>query len=62
MGVTPTTIAAAYVLGQPFPMFALIGPRTIAEMRSSMEALEIDLAPDEVRWLNLEIDSASGTG
>lgn len=53
-GVTPVTIAAAYVLCQPFPTFALIGPRQLSETRTSCESLKIQLSPDEVRWLNLE--------
>lgn len=53
-GVRANSIALAYVLHQQFPTFALIGPRSIAETRSSMEALEVELTPEEVRWLNLE--------
>lgn len=53
-GVAPINIALAYVLNQPFPTFPLIGPRTIEETRSSLEGIDIDLSPDEVRWLNLE--------
>ncbi len=53
-GVLPINIALAYVLCQPFPTFALIGPRTLAETRTSLPALEIVLTPDELRWLNLE--------
>jgi predicted dehydrogenase/aryl-alcohol dehydrogenase-like predicted oxidoreductase len=53
-GVQAINIALAYVLCQPFPTFALIGPRRISETRSSLEALKIDLSPDELKWLNLE--------
>lgn len=53
-GVQPVQIALAYVLNQPFPTFPLIGPRTLAETRSSCEALEIELTPEERRRLNLE--------
>lgn len=53
-GVSPIAIAAAYVLHQPFPSFALIGPRTIAETISSLECLRVALAPRELAWLNLE--------
>ncbi len=54
-GVEPINIALAYVLSQPFPTFALIGPRTLSETHSSLKALEIELTPEEVRWLNLEV-------
>ncbi len=50
----PIEIALAYVLNQPFPTFPLIGPQTIDETRSSLNALNIQLSPDEVKWLNLE--------
>lgn len=53
-GVSPIAIAAAYVLHQPFPSFALIGPRTIAETVGSLECLRVELTPKEVAWLNLE--------
>ena len=52
--VSPVVIAAAYVLAQPFPIYALIGPRALSETRDSMAALEITLSGDEVKWLNLE--------
>lgn len=53
-GVPPINIAAAYVLCQPFPSFALVGPRTMAETRSALGALDIELSPVELRRLNLE--------
>ncbi|MFB3880608.1 MAG: aldo/keto reductase [Armatimonadota bacterium] len=53
-GVAPITIALAYVLCQPFPTFALIGPAGLGEMKQSWEALEVELTADELRWLNLE--------
>jgi predicted dehydrogenase/aryl-alcohol dehydrogenase-like predicted oxidoreductase len=53
-GIAPITIALAYVLCQPFPTFALIGPATLAEMGQSLAALEVELTPDELRWLNGE--------
>jgi aryl-alcohol dehydrogenase-like predicted oxidoreductase len=53
-GVAPNSIALAYVLAQPFPTFALIGPKTLDETRSSLEALTVRLSPAELAWLNLE--------
>ena len=49
--VEPINIALAYVLAQPFPTFALIGPRTLAETTSSFRALEVELTAEEVGWL-----------
>jgi predicted dehydrogenase/aryl-alcohol dehydrogenase-like predicted oxidoreductase len=53
-GLLPINIALAYVLNQPFPTFAIIGPRVLAETRTSLPALTVKLTPEEVRWLNLE--------
>lgn len=52
--VEPVAIALAWVLCQPFPTFPLIGPRQISETRSSMAALDVQLTPKEMKWLNLE--------
>ena len=53
-GVEPTSIAVAYVLAQPFPVFPIIGPATMRETASSLEALTVQVTPDEAAWLNLE--------
>jgi aryl-alcohol dehydrogenase-like predicted oxidoreductase/predicted dehydrogenase len=52
-GVPATAIALAYVLHQPFPTFPLFGPRTIAEARSSMTGLSVELSAEQVAWLDL---------
>lgn len=54
IGVAPINIALAYVLNQPFPTFALIGPRQLSETRTSLPALDVKLSAEEVTWLNLE--------
>jgi aryl-alcohol dehydrogenase-like predicted oxidoreductase len=53
-GVSPVVIAAVYVLAQPFQIYAIIGPRTMAETLDSMQAFAVELTADEVKWLNLE--------
>ncbi len=53
-GVTSNNIALAYVLHQPFPIFPLIGPRSVAELTDSLPALDVTLNADEMRYLNLE--------
>ena len=53
-GVDPTRIAAAYVLHQKFPLFALVGPQTPAEVAGCFAAFEVTLTPEEMAWLNLE--------
>jgi aryl-alcohol dehydrogenase-like predicted oxidoreductase len=56
-GCDPIQIALAYVLWQPFPTIPLIGPRNTSETASSFKALELELTPLEVQWLNLEIET-----
>lgn len=51
--VTAINIAAAYVLCQPFPSFALIGPRVLNETATSLPALDIDLSEKEMAYLDL---------
>jgi aryl-alcohol dehydrogenase-like predicted oxidoreductase len=51
LGKRPIHIALAYCLAQPFPVLPLIGPRRLVELDDSLEALSIDLTPDQVRWL-----------
>jgi aryl-alcohol dehydrogenase-like predicted oxidoreductase len=53
-GFTANQVALAWVLHQPFPTFALIGPANADELRSSVSALDLELTPEEVGWLNLE--------
>jgi aryl-alcohol dehydrogenase-like predicted oxidoreductase len=53
-GVAPINIALAYVLCQPFPTFPLVGPRSLQETDIGFRALNVELTPDELRWLNLE--------
>ena len=53
-GADPTTIALAYVLAQPFPVFPIIGPAAMRETASSLEALTVQISPEEMEWLNLE--------
>jgi aryl-alcohol dehydrogenase-like predicted oxidoreductase len=56
-GVLPIAVALAYVLNQPFPTFPLIGPRTLSETRTSLQALGVALTPDECRWLEGSLDA-----
>jgi len=51
LGKSPIHVALAYVLAQPFPSVPLIGPRTLAELDDSMQAFDIKLTPEEVKWL-----------
>jgi len=51
--VTAINIAAAYVLQQHFPSFALIGPRTLDELRTTLPALGVTLTAQERAYLDL---------
>jgi aryl-alcohol dehydrogenase-like predicted oxidoreductase len=52
-GVAPINVALAYVLAQPFPTWALVGPREISETVSALPALDLKLTPAELSWLDL---------
>lgn len=53
-GLTAIQIAAAYVMSQDFPTWCLIGPANVEELKVSVAALNLELTPEECRWLNLE--------
>jgi aryl-alcohol dehydrogenase-like predicted oxidoreductase len=50
-GVDLVHIALAYTLAQPFPVFPLIGPLVLSELRDSLRALDVKITPEEARWL-----------
>ena len=50
-GCSPINIAAAYVINQPFPSFALVGPRAIHETVTTLPALDVELSKHEIEWL-----------
>ena len=52
-GCTAHNIAASWTINQSFPSFALIGPRTIDELDTTLPCLDIELTKEEINWLNL---------
>jgi len=56
-GVSAHNIATAWVLSQPFPSLALIGPRSPGEILSTLPGATLALTGAEVLWLNLERDT-----
>lgn len=56
-GVTANQFALAWVLHQPYPVFPLIGPRTVEELASSLLALNVSLTDQERDWLSLKTDT-----
>ena len=53
LNVTAQNIAGAWPLNQPFPSFALIGPRKIEEVDASLPSLDITISKEKSNWLNL---------
>ena len=54
MGVESQNIAGAWPIHMKFPSFALIGPRIIEELNSSLKNLDVELTEEQVNWLNLK--------
>ncbi len=52
-GFSAIQVALAWVLHQAFPVFPLIGPASLEELESCVAALELELTPEEVAWLDL---------
>lgn len=50
-GVSAHNVALAWVLAQPFPSLALIGPRSPGEIASTLPGASLELSPEEVAWL-----------
>jgi len=50
-GVTPNSIALAYLTSQPFPVSAIVGPKTVEQVESSCEAADLCLSPDDLAFL-----------
>jgi predicted dehydrogenase/aryl-alcohol dehydrogenase-like predicted oxidoreductase len=55
-GLSPTALALAYTLAQPFPTLAIIAPGSLPDLRRDSEAVRIPLSAEECAWLNLESD------
>lgn len=50
-GSTANAVALAWLLAQPFPVFPIVGPRTMAQLVDSCAATELTLAPAELAFL-----------
>ena len=53
-GHSANAVALAWVLAQHFPVVAIIGTHSVEHLRSSLDALDVVLSPEDARWLNLE--------
>ena len=56
-GVSVAHIAVAFVLSYSLNVFALVGSATPEEVRINAAAVDIELTPEEIAWLDLERDS-----
>jgi aryl-alcohol dehydrogenase-like predicted oxidoreductase len=52
-GLTVAQVALAFVLHQPFSIFALTAARDGDELTANAAALEADLSAEEIEWLDL---------
>ena len=55
LNFTTQNIAGAWPLNQNFPSFALIGPRNITEIDTSLPSLDIVISKEKSDWLNLQL-------
>ena len=44
----------AWIYNQRFEVFALSSPVTAEQLKENIQALEIKLTEDEIKWLDLE--------
>jgi aryl-alcohol dehydrogenase-like predicted oxidoreductase len=52
-GLAPAVVALAWLLARPFPTFAVVGPRSQAELDGCLAATELELRPDELSRLGV---------
>ena len=52
-------IALSWVLNQKFPSYAIIGPKTINQLRFSLNSLRVKVNLNELKWLNLDYENLS---
>jgi aryl-alcohol dehydrogenase-like predicted oxidoreductase len=50
-GMSPTQMALAWVLNQPYPVFALCGLRNKDNVKENVAVLDVTLTPEELRYL-----------
>ena len=53
LGVQSVTVALAWILHTGLPVVPIIGPLTLAELRTSLQALDVQLTGEQVRWLEV---------
>jgi aryl-alcohol dehydrogenase-like predicted oxidoreductase len=51
LGASPNQVALAWLLSRAFPVFPIVGPRTVAQVRDACGAGDLVLTPKQVRGL-----------
>ncbi len=51
LGVSTPQIAMAWVLNQPYPVFALAGLRNADQAKDTLKAVDIELSSEQLHWL-----------
>ncbi|WP_026970379.1 aldo/keto reductase [Aliagarivorans marinus] len=55
-GLSPSQVALAYVLNQPFPCAAIVGASRVEQLQQAFVASELALTKQQLAWLALEVD------
>ena len=50
-GLSVGQVVLGYLLNQPFPVFALIGPKTLADLKDSLHSADTKLSSEDIAYL-----------
>jgi aryl-alcohol dehydrogenase-like predicted oxidoreductase len=50
-GLTVGQIVLGYLVSQPFPVFPLVGPKTLADLRACLRSVETQLSASDLFYL-----------
>ncbi len=51
LGATPNQVALAWLMGHDFPVIPILGTSNLEHLRDALGSVEVELSPDQVRWL-----------
>jgi len=54
-GTSAVQVALAWLLHKPFPLVPIVGPHSVDELASCIDATSLRLTEAEVKWLNLQV-------
>ena len=52
LGASANQVALAYLIHQPFPTYAIVGPRTVAQLADSCKAADLSLSAEDMARLD----------